>query len=488
VVALSLPRAGFRRALALTALGVTGGALIAGYAHSASPGAAVVAVAAVAAILAIVRYPEWGALTVVCLAIVVPRETLFGQGITLGPGSLKITDALVLLTLGAWLAHRAIDPGARRLPGALVTALTLGVVGVGVMGVVVGRLNGIQLQQSLNEFRPLMAYLLVFPLVAFIKDLRALRRALVAVLAACAAGSIWIIWLYVQGEGSAATFTTGAIRVTEVTFLPAMLGSIWALVLLPHCRTTARQVAAALLAVLSLTGLFFTLQRGAWIAFIIGSVLAAALMTPARRVRLAAAGFVVVGGMAAAVLAFNAVSSAGVGNPLEGGLQRLQSVNSYGADVSALHRKVETETALAEFREHPIAGIGLGGKVAFFSPLFNPGSGSFGIYYENTYVHNSYLFMLLKTGVVGLVALLLLLAHTLARGLALARSHQAPELRLGALGSCATLAALMAVSFSGPHLTNDSSTPYIACVIAGLEVLRRLSRLGSESRPDVSHQ
>jgi O-antigen ligase len=454
--------------------------------RSAGAEAAVFLVVAGACAIVVVRHPEWGALAVVSLAMVVPRETLFGGGIPVGPGSVKLTDALVVLSIGAWVAHRAIDPGARRLPSPSVTALVLGMVAVGVTGVVVAGLNGVPLQQSLNEFRPFMAFLIVFPLVAFVRGLPGLRQALVAVLSACAVGSAWIVLLYVQGEGSEATFTSGAIRITEVAFLPAMLGSVWALVLLPHCRTMAQQVSVSLLGVVCLTGLFFTLQRGAWLAFIGASLLAAALMTPARRARLVVAGVVIAAALVGSVLVFNSFSSAGVGNPLQDGLQRLQSVNSYDVDVSALHREVETKAALEEFRQHPLAGIGLGATLSFFSPLFNPNSGSFGYYSSNTYVHNSYLFMLLKTGLVGLIVLLALLAHTLARGVALSRSKQLTEVRIGALGLATTVTALMAVSVSGPHLTSDPATPYVAAAVAGLDILCRASRAESVTAPEAS--
>src|SRR5262249_14665686 len=155
-----------------------------------------------------------------------------------------------------------------------------------------------------------------------------LRLSLIGVLAACGVGSAWIIVLYLRGEGSSATFTSGAIRITDVTFLPAMLGSIWALVLLPHCRSRLERACVALLAVVSLTGLFFTLQRGAWLAFLLGSIVAAILMTPARRARLVVAAVVVGGGLVAAILVFNAFSAARVDNPLADGLERLQSVQA----------------------------------------------------------------------------------------------------------------------------------------------------------------
>jgi O-antigen ligase len=420
----------------------------------------------------ILRRPEHGALAVVCLTLIVPRDILFGPGVPIGGGALKVTDVLVGLTLASWLVHRAVDPAARRLPSRLTRSLVLAVLAVVAFGVLTGVERGNPLQLALTDLRPFLSLALVFPLIARIRTVGGVRDAVGILLGASLVGSAWIIGLYVTGSGSEATFSSGSLRITEVTFLGPMLGSIWAIILLPHVRRIGHRVAVVLVAGISLTALFFTLQRGAWLALFVGIMAAAALMTPRRRARLLAGLAMVAAIGAVGVTAFNAASSAAVANPFESGLQRLQSVGAYSVDVSALHREAESAEAVRQIRHHPLTGLGMGGSISFYSPMYNSSTGQPGLLVTTQYLHNSYTWISIKTGLVGLLALVTLVLTTVARGILVARrSGPSGADRVLAMGFVATLGALVAASFTGPHLTSDPVVPYIALVIAGIDVL-----------------
>jgi O-antigen ligase len=430
---------------------------------------------AAGASVAIIARPEVGALAVVCLTLVVPRELLFDRGIPLGGGSLKITDVLVLLSVGGWFAHWAVSPSRRAVPAPSrsIVVMVVVVMGLAIAAVGTNASRGGSVQDALTDLRPFTALLLVFPLAAFVRRQRDLAMALRVTLLACAVGAGWIIVLYLAGNASAATYAEGALRVTDVTFVAPLLGTVWALVLLPYTKG-ALQLTVLALAALSLAALFFTLQRSAWITLILAVGFASLLMTPRRRTRMIG-GLVVLCALAAVmIVAVNAASSVRVENPLASGLARIQSVDAYGEDVSALHREAEFHEAMKQVRAHPFAGIGLGGMLQFYSPLYNPSTSRPGIEVVTGYVHNSYTWLAVKMGLPGLLAFIALLGALLIQAIRLAL-REAPEIvRVGGLGCAATLVSLMIVSFAGPHLTSNQSLPYIALVIAAVDVLGRI--------------
>lgn len=451
------------------------GFAIAGLTVRASPTAAGVVILGLVTAWVVLERPEVGALGVVCLALVVPREILFDRGLPVGSGSLKVTDVLVVLSLGGWIAHRATDPRARRLPSAPVTALILTVVAIAAGSLAFAHVRGGSLQMGLTDCRPLLSLLLVFPLVAFLGSAASLSRALGAVLAACTVGSAWILVLFVFGEGSQASFSGGALRVTEVAFVAPLIGAVWALVLLPNSHRTMERAGAGLLACLSLAALFFTLQRAAWIALLGAMVVAALLMTPRRRAHLLSGMVVLLACVGLAIVGLNAASSARVENPLGSGLERIQSVGAYSVDVSALHREAELRASVKEIRGHPLTGIGLGETITFYSPFYNASTDLGGVEYTTAYIHNSYTWLALKMGLPGLLAFAGIVGWAVVRGTRLARSAERELVRLGALGAVASLAALAAVSFTGPHITSDLAVPYVAAMIAGIDILQRMS-------------
>lgn len=404
--------------------------------------------------------PEIPAIAVVALTLLIPRDVLLGPGIAVGEGALKITDILIGLAVVGWLVRRGIDRAARTMPPLSISTGVTAILGIAVLT----GLYAFGLQpprDALNELRPLLAYLLIFPLVACVRTPVQRRQAMIAILGASLAASVWIIALYAAGEGSAATYADGAIRVTEVPFVAPMVGSIWSLVLATRLQSRARLL-ALLAAVVSLSALFFTLQRGAWLAFLVALGALAMALRPIDRKRLGAAMVGVALIAAVAIATVNAVSPSAVDNPFQSGLQRFQPIGQGGQDVSALHREAEFAAAADVIRERPLTGIGLGGTIQFYSPLFNEATGQVGIAVTTSYIHSSYTWMTLKTGLLGLLALLALMIAAVGHGIrTLRRARLRADIETGGLGSVMSLLAMVAVSATGPHLTGELSTPYV---------------------------
>ncbi len=85
-------------------------------------------------------------------------------------------------------------------------------------------------------------------------------------------------------------------------------------------------------------------------------------------------------------------------------------------DISFTNRLVESEAAIAAFLKSPILGHGFGASIQYFSLLTK-------MTYESWYIHNAYLFLLFKVGIVGTFLFLGFYANVLIRGWRVARDQ-----------------------------------------------------------------
>jgi O-antigen ligase len=122
-------------------------------------------------------------------------------------------------------------------------------------------------------------------------------------------------------------------------------------------------------------------------------------------------------------------------------------------DTSALYRTQESKLLIRAFTEQPLLGHGIG-------YAYQPARGAAGSFTATTgryYAHNFYLWLLAKSGLLGLVAFL-----AVAMNATLAGMRRASKIRL-ALGG--TGAALLAVSFVAPLPLAPSSALLIGLVL-----------------------
>jgi O-antigen ligase len=428
--------------------------------------AAIVAggVATAAAVLIIVR-PETGALVLALLMALVDRDVWFNNGIPFVGGGLKAPDLIVALTLAAWWAAMITRPERyRRPPGwVLVGLAALGITVLG--GVLTARAAGTPLNLTIVELRPLANYLLVLPVVSTVLSLRDLELAVGIFLGACALAAGDTLMAYVAGEGEPATFAGGATRVTNDAFLAPMLAAVWSLVLLAFSGSAWPRLMLSLLAVVSVAAVFFTFQRGAWLAALAAMALAFLFFPRPQRSRAAAYGVALIGVLAAAIIALNSLSIAGSQDPLTSGLERLESLEQPQRDPSSLHRVMEWERSMELIKAHPITGIGLGGSITFWSPMYSEVRSAMGGSFQTFYIHNSYVWLALKLGLPGLITLVAFVLAALAVGGHAYFTGRDPRRRRLLLGGLLTLVTMLLVSASGPHLTVDRSGVYVICAV-----------------------
>ena len=167
-----------------------------------------------------------------------------------------------------------------------------------------------------------------------------------------------------------------------------------------YARDRRVRLAVATLAAIALGGVYFTFARGAWLALLCRSTLIFVLL-PSRRRQIAIRWLVLLLAVAAAgVFAFNSFSSHRVSDPLTAGLKRIESVGSYRNDVSSRYRFAEWSEAVHEIKRHPLFGIGLGNSISFTNPMFSPTNNHYGYAFSTFYIHNSYIWVMLKLGLV----------------------------------------------------------------------------------------
>ncbi len=425
----------------------------------------------------ILRRPELGALLIIVLVSIVPRSVLFDRGLPLGGGNLKVTDVLLVLTLGAWIAGRSTQPARFPLPSRSVSALVLLMLAFAIVGVVTAHEMGSSFKLSLLELRPLLSYLLVFPLVSGVRSWRDFERGLTVVFVAAAASACVAIVLYVNGNGGAATFTGGALRIQSTVYLAPLIALVWAPVVIAYARSGRTRAAALGLAVLAFAGVYFTFSRGASVALIAVLPIVIVMLPPRRRRRALRWLVALLAVAVCGIVAFNAVSAHGVANPLAAGLKRFQSVGALHGDVSSRYRFAEWSEAARQIEHHPLAGIGLGNSITFTNPMFSSDYNAYGYTFSTYYIHNSYIWFALKLGLLAALVFVVLLGRVCWLAYRGYRDAFDPRARMVLLATLGSLVAVLILSLTGPHLTVDNATPVVVGLVACVEIARRLEGL-----------
>ena len=178
---------------------------------------------------------------------------------------------------------------------------------------------------SLTELRPLLSYLLVFPIVSGVRSLQDAERGLALFLVAASISCVIVLWRYAHGEGGVASYTGGAIRVQDSLFMFPLLAAVWVVVLAPTINKPATTAALSVLALISLGALFFTFQRTAWVAFLVVFALLLVRLAPSMRLRLATRGLPVLLAALVGILVVNAGATRSARDPLGSALTRLTS-------------------------------------------------------------------------------------------------------------------------------------------------------------------
>lgn len=210
-----------------------------------------------------------------------------------------------------------------------------------------------------------------------------------------------------------------------------------------------RRLAAAALSLTMLAGIAFSLNRNMLIGLALGLCVAAIVVSRSAR------GVVILA--SAAIIAVSVGTVVGTSGGSSGGafVDRVVSIGNWSQlqKQTLSDRYYENHLAVKELKAHPLTGIGWGNSYGATIATTN------GVV-NRDFIHNQYLGIWLRAGLLGVVAIVAVLLTALRAGVKWARTS-ADEAWLGA-GIIVSLVALAASSTVGMYMTDsDSIVPFV---------------------------
>ena len=396
-----------------------------------------------------------------------------------GVSSLQFVPAEVLLwiALGSLLflrgdVRRALSSLAMRRESVVVAIFLAAVVG----GVAVGVENGASFHEATFGMRYMLFYAAFWPALAALTKGR--WRTLFTVVSA---GVVVVVILQVLQvmvgptrrlfliassdlASSLTSDTAGFLRVRPPGLTTVYIVAGFALARALWGPPRGRLLGWGMAAV-ALTGVILSLNRNMLLGLALG-LCAAALIAPQKHrfvVMVATLGLVLSG------LALLAQGAAVESNPIA---SRIASLTNYsGLKTQTLNdRFYENHLALQRIQEHPIGGLGWGPD--YGATLVTSDDGS-PVSQPRSFMHQQYLWIWMRAGIIGLLALITMLALGIWNGARWCRvRHGKDDAWLGA-GVVVALVAMAASSNVAIYLTPPDSTVPLVGVLALAAVMRR---------------
>ncbi len=407
--------------------------------------------------------PPHGALLTVALFGLFSRAQLSRYGVSVGGGTTGPTDMLLGATMAGHIANVLIAPCRRSLRPLLYWPLLL-VLAMATFAAGYAVLRGVDMSWIVIEYRQLLNLALAFPLAHGLRSSKKFALTmLIGLYIVALACSLMLIWEYLNGQGSAALFSDGGIRVDGETIAFPMLAVVWTFCLMPSIRARWLRRMLSLAALLMGLGIIVTFLRGAWIALVVGLIAAFVTVPELRRLRhlLGVASVVAVLSLAAAVISSG---GSGGGSLFTSVVARASSVGE-STDVSTQYRLAENNAAMAALRRQPVLGYGLGSDVRFVNPMYSDEFQVYNAGFSTVYLHNSWIWLGVKLGVGGLLAYAALILGALRLSWGQARQFTSQRRHVFA-AVFSSFVTLLAFGFFGPHLTIETSTAAIAALLA----------------------
>ncbi len=220
-------------------------------------------------------------------------------------------------------------------------------------------------------------------------------------------------------------------------------------------------------------GIVFTYGRTLWLTSAIGMVYLAFLARGKRLPSLMLFGFI------ALVIGIGTIWIAKP-HAMDAIIVRLES---YGTEVSSGQslewRYTENKYALVKIRAHPLMGVGMGGsyKPEFGMELFEG---------EHRFIHNAYLYLILKMGVLSMLPLAWLYRVIYRCGARQLREEQSTSKRAVAAASLVIFSISLVTALTRPEWMSESSIALFATLI-GLMGVMDVLRLKGKNHTDISH-
>jgi O-antigen ligase len=393
-------------------------------------------------------------------------------GLQFAPGELLLWIAIGCLMF----LPRDVRQAVARLSTQRESLVMLGFLAAIVAGIAVGVENGASVHVALYDVRSMLFYAAFWPALAALTRPR--DRALVLRLVTL--GAVVVVCLQIAqvivGAGTQLFFVTSSdlssTLSTENGFLrvrPPGLTTVYVVAAFALARVfwgpqRHRLRGWAVLAV-ALAGLAVSLNRNMLVGLVLG-LAAAVLITPQRRRLMAGAAVV------ALVVAGFIIVSAGSSQPSNPIVARFSDITDYAQLKTQTldDRYYENHIALQRIRSHPFGGLGWGPD---YGAVLLSSDDGFLVTQQRPFMHEQYLWIWMRAGVLGLLALIGVLLFGLINGARWCRAKASdPDGWLGA-GVVVAVVAIAASSNVAIYLTPPDSIVPLVGVLALAAVLRR---------------
>jgi|Deesub1362B_J571_1020462.scaffolds.fasta_scaffold01694_2 O-antigen ligase len=339
-----------------------------------------------------------------------------------------------------------------------------------IISIVPAILFRVSILKWLRELVPVWNLLLILPISHSIRDRRERQLLMLAFFLLAAAIGIRNLVQYIHATQSVRMlwqFISARQSANEPVLLAVFLFA--ASYFIFGTRKGVRLLSLVIAAIFG-TGLILTFSRGYWFAALFG-LLILFITLPLKR-KLFALGFLMTF-LLIFLLAFRIFFGAKFEKFYDAVSSRLLSIENVKMDISIRNRVEETRAVWKEIRKNPVIGYGLG-KTYVFIPLIPRELPTW-------YVHNAYLYFWFKTGLIGLVLLLLFYGAAIQNVICNFRSSIGrPEAAFPA-GALAVLCSFLVVSITSPQFIQKDSLLIMALCIG----LNEAMVSGNLNNPDT---
>jgi O-antigen ligase len=371
--------------------------------------------------------------------------------------------------------RRGLRALASRRESVIMAVFLAAVVG----GVAVGVENGASLHAAAFDMRLMLFYAAFWPALAALTRGRELVFKLVAggavvvvilqILQVIVGPSTHLFVIAPSDLASSLTDETGFLRVRPPGLTTTYVVAAFALARILWGPARHRLGSWAIAAV-ALTGVVLSLNRNMLLGLALGLCVAALIARERHRFVV----LVAILGVAVSGFGLLAQSSSFSSNAV---VSRFASITDYSRlkEQTLADRYYENDVALQRVRNHPVGGLGWGPD--YGAVLLSSDDGSL-LTKPRSFMHQQYLWIWMRAGIIGLVSLIAVLAFGIWNGARWCRARNgAGDAWLGA-GIVASVVALAASSNVAIYLTPPDSTVPLVGVLALAAVLRRdLARL-----------
>lgn len=444
----------------------------------------------VAGILYLVISWVWPEIAV--LAILLLTSTIFDineiPSVPIGFGHFVVTDFLIFIPIGIILVRSRVEPGFVLNHTPLDLPL-LAFYSIAILSTIIAILHSsLTFNQSLGEIRNISSYLIFFIVVNLIRNKQQLQRLLKGLFFLATLVAMFMIIQYFMGHSikilpgrveeliTAGNADPGVTRILPPGQSLVLVVLICLIVLLIFDRKPTAFIFRFIQASIIGLALLFTFARNFWVALLLAIIFVWYLISEQDKVRTAkiAIWSLFVVGIVCVPIAISMGSKAY--NLINSSATRFMTIFSPNTlnEESLQYRYIENSYAFSQIASHPLIGSGLGSVYRSCDRRIDSSCDSISVWNFLTFIHNSYLWIMLKTGLLGYFCFMILLFFHIKRGLRNWPKIPHPFFKATALSLTVVIVAIIPSALIVPVFNVFHWTPLIALIFGINEVIYKI--------------